>query len=94
MANINIGDGGETFNIRLDYLELDTRTGRSQPRTFTAQGLARDAAGALYHALEVFRLSQPDLSPDGLIWHVTAQVEVTGDVLRDNLKETVTDGTK
>lgn len=88
MAGLRIGDAGEVFNIRLDYLELDTSTGRTQERTFNAQGLARTAAGALQHALEVFLASQGEISPNGLIWQLTARVEVQGDVLRDKLRET------
>lgn len=84
-----IGDGGEVFLVRLDYLELDPATGRTKEQTFGCDTLARDATRALQFALAAFNEMQEGICyPDKKIWQLSAHVEIASDVLRDHLKDT------
>ena len=73
----------QTFNVWMEYRELNPNTDQSEQKTFHTEGLARDAATALSAALgELSRPPRP-----ALIWNIQARVQVQSDILRDTLKD-------
>jgi hypothetical protein len=86
VGGMRIYDSGEVFNIRIDYLELDLDTGQTEQKQFFAEALAKDASGAIVHALQKFNQSQP---ANAKIWQMSVTAEIGSDELRDRLRDTL-----